>query len=51
MSRAKKPDPSRMPDRQQAYLDRLTQAAEHADRVVPIENYTKGLIADRAQER
>lgn len=44
MSRAKKPDPSRMPDRLQAYLDGLTQAAGHADRVVPIENYTKGLM-------
>ncbi len=30
MSRAKKPDPSRMPDPLQAYLDGLTQAAGHA---------------------
>ncbi len=44
MRRAKKLDPSRMPDRLQAYLDGLTQAAGHADRVVPIENYTKGLM-------
>ena len=44
MSRAEKPAPSRMPDRLQAYLDGLTQVAGHADRVVPIENYTKGLL-------
>ena len=44
MSRVEKPAPSRMPDRLQAYLDGLTQAAGHADRVVPIENYTKGLM-------
>jgi SRSO17 transposase len=35
---------SRQPERLQAYLDGLTQAAGHADRVVPIENYTKGLM-------
>ena len=44
MSRARKPDPSRMPERLQAYLDGLTQAAGHADRVVPIANYTQGLM-------
>jgi SRSO17 transposase len=44
MSRAEKPDPSHMPDRLQAYLDGLTQVAGHADRVVPLENYTKGLL-------
>lgn len=33
-----------MPDRLQAYLDGLTQVAGHADRVVPMENYTKGLL-------
>jgi SRSO17 transposase len=38
------PDFSRQPERLQAYLDGLTQAAGHADRVVPIENYTKGLM-------
>jgi SRSO17 transposase len=37
-------DFSRQPERLQAYLDGLTQAAGHADRVVPIENYTKGLM-------
>jgi SRSO17 transposase len=31
-------------ERLQVYLDRLAQAAGHADRVVPIENYTKGLM-------
>ena len=44
MSHRQKPDPVRMPDRLQAYLDGLTQVAGHADRVVPIENYTKGLL-------
>ena len=44
MSPRRKPDSSRMPDRLQAYLDGLTQVAGHADRVVPIENYTKGLL-------
>lgn len=44
MSRAEKPDPSRMSHRLQAYLDGLTEVAGHADRVVPIENYTKGLL-------
>lgn len=44
MSRAKKPDTSHKSDRLQAYLDGLTQAAGHIDRVVPIENYTKGMM-------
>jgi SRSO17 transposase len=35
---------SRQAERLQVYLDRLAQAAGHADRVVPIENYTKGLM-------
>src|ERR1039458_6603725 len=43
MSR-QQPDFFRQPARLQAYLDGLTQAAGHADRVVPIENYTKGLM-------
>lgn len=33
-----------MPDRLQAYLDGLPQVAGHADRVLPLENYTKGLL-------
>src|ERR1035441_2682659 len=36
-------DFSRQGERLQVYLDGLTEAAGHADRVVPIENYTKGL--------
>ena len=43
MSRPR-PDFSRQADRLQAYLDGLTQVAGHADRVVPMENYTKGLM-------
>src|ERR1035438_8012543 len=43
MSR-QQPDFFRQPARLQAYLDGLTEAAGHADRVVPIENYTKGLM-------
>lgn len=38
------PDLSPQPDRLRAYLDGLTQVAGHADRIVPIENYTKGLL-------
>jgi len=38
------PDLSRQVERLQAYLRDLTQSAGHADRVVPIENYTKGLM-------
>ena len=38
------PDLSSQPDRLRAYLDGLTQVAGHADRIVPIENYTKGLL-------
>ena len=35
---------TRPPERLQAYLDGLTRTAGHSDRVVPIENYTKGLL-------
>ena len=31
-------------ERLAAYLDRLAQAAGHADRVVPLQSYTKGLL-------
>lgn len=41
---SKKADFSRQPERLQGYLDGLTQVAGHADRVVPLENYTKGLL-------
>jgi SRSO17 transposase len=37
-------DLSRQAERLHGYLDGLTQAAGHADRVVPIKNYTKGLL-------
>ena len=37
-------DLSRQGERLQFYLDGLTEVAGHADRVVPIENYTKGLM-------
>jgi SRSO17 transposase len=35
---------SRQVERLQAYLDGLTQVAGHADHVVPMDNYTKGLM-------
>jgi hypothetical protein len=40
-------DLSRQGARLQVYLDGLTEVAGHADRVVPIENYTKGLMLFR----
>jgi SRSO17 transposase len=43
MSR-RRPNVSRQPDRLQAYLDGVTRVAGHVDRVIPIENYTKGLM-------
>jgi SRSO17 transposase len=43
MSR-RRPNFARQPDRLQAYLDGLTGVAGHVDRVIPIENYTKGLM-------
>jgi len=35
----RQPDFSRQSGRLQVYLERLTRAAGHADRVIPIENY------------
>ena len=35
---------SHQAERLQTFLDGLTRAAGHADRVVPMENYTKGLM-------
>lgn len=38
---------SHLPDRSQRfeeYLEHLTRCAGHADRIVPMENYTKGLL-------
>jgi len=43
MSREKL-DLSHQAERLQGYLDGLTQEAGHADRVIPLENYTKGLM-------
>jgi hypothetical protein len=40
----RQPDFSRQPKRLQSYLDSLTRTVGHADRVVPLENYTKGLL-------
>jgi len=40
----RQPDSSGQPERLQSYLDGLTRSAGHADRVIPIENYTKGLL-------
>ncbi len=37
-------DFSRQSERLQSYLDSLTRTVGHADRVVPLENYTKGLL-------
>jgi SRSO17 transposase len=37
-------DFSRQAERLQSYLDSLTRTVAHADRVVPLENYTKGLL-------
>ena len=40
----RQPDFSRQSERLQSYLDSLTRTVGHADRVVPLENYTKGLL-------
>ena len=40
----RQPDFSRQSKRLQSYLDSLTRTVGHADRVVPLENYTKGLL-------
>jgi SRSO17 transposase len=40
----RQPDFSRQAERLQSYLDSLTRTVGHADRVVPLENYTKGLL-------
>src|SRR5271169_524338 len=40
----RQPDFSRQLERLQSYLDSLTRTVGHADRVIPIENYTKGLL-------
>src|SRR5271155_1804138 len=40
----RQPDSSRQAECLQSYLDSLTRRVGHADRVVPVENYTKGLL-------
>src|ERR1700741_4321007 len=40
----RQPDFSRQAERLQSYLDSLTRTVGHADRVVPLESYTKGLL-------
>src|SRR5271166_314854 len=40
----RQPDSSRQTERLQSYLDSLTRTVGHADRIVPMENYTKGLL-------
>src|SRR5665811_2502473 len=42
--RAHREDPASQAERLATYLDRLAQAAGHADRIVPMQNYTKGLL-------
>lgn len=42
--RLRQQDFIRQAERSQAYLDGLADAAGHADRRIPIENYTKGLM-------
>src|SRR5208283_97900 len=42
--RARLEDAASPAERLAAYLDHLTQVAGHADRIVPMQNYTKGLF-------
>jgi len=42
--RARREQSTSQPERLATYLDRLTQVAGHADRIVPMQNYTKGLF-------
>src|ERR1022692_2265610 len=42
--RAHREDPASQAERLATYLDRLSQVAGHADRIVPMQNYTKGLF-------
>ena len=42
--RARRERSSSQSDRLATYLDRLSQVAGHADRIVPMQNYTKGLF-------
>ena len=42
--RARRERSTSQPERLDTYLDRLSQVAGHADRIVPMQNYTKGLF-------
>src|SRR5882672_2822740 len=42
--RSKREDSTRQQQRLASYLERLSQTTGHADRVVPMESYTKGLL-------
>jgi SRSO17 transposase len=42
--RARRKQSPSQPERLAAYLDQLSQVAGHADRIVPMQNYTKGLL-------
>jgi SRSO17 transposase len=42
--RARREQSSSQSERLAIYLDRLSQVAGHADRIVPLQNYTKGLF-------
>jgi SRSO17 transposase len=42
--RARREDSASQAERLATYLDRLSQVAGHADRIVPMQNYTKGLF-------
>src|ERR1039457_2274010 len=46
----RQPDFSRQSGRLQVYLESLTRAAGHADRVIPIEHYTKGRLLPIARK-
>src|SRR5947209_2766543 len=42
--KASRKESSKQQERFANYLDQLAQAAGHADRVLPVQNYTKGLL-------
>ena len=42
--RARREQSTSQSERLATYLDRLSQVAGHADRIVPMQNYTKGLF-------
>jgi SRSO17 transposase len=42
--KARREQSASQPERLATYLDRLSQVAGHADRIVPMQNYTKGLF-------